>query len=101
MKYMDALILFVLMLNFVVLFSFIGNYQDRTKRKLKQIEYCLNVIVDHLEIDRFPEEIKEMALDPDPQQRLKAVRLYIKKTGATLQEATEAVEKLSDKKSKS
>ncbi|NJR60039.1 MAG: hypothetical protein HC769_15055 [Cyanobacteria bacterium CRU_2_1] len=61
----------------------------------------MDLIIDHLDLDRFPEELKEIALDPDPGRRLKAVSLYRKKTGATLQEAVEAVEKLSGRKFKS
>lgn len=98
---MDALILFFLLLfNSIILLS-IGTIRNRTERKLKRIEYYVELIVDHLEIDRFPKEIKEIALDPDPRQRLKAVSLYTKRTGATFQEAVEAIEKLSSRKFRS
>jgi hypothetical protein len=98
---MDVLILFALILNFVILFSMIEKYQDKVKQRLKRIEFYMDLIVDHLELDRFPKEIKEITLDPDPRQRLKAVRLYQEKTGASFQEAVKAVEKVSGRSFKS
>ncbi|WNZ25799.1 hypothetical protein HJG54_25155 [Leptolyngbya sp. NK1-12] len=92
---MNALTLFVLILNFVILFSILGKHQDKVERRLKRIEFYMDLVVDHLELDRFPEEVKQIALNADPRQRLKAVKLYQEKTGATFQEAVKAVEKVS------
>ncbi|HEY9664586.1 MAG TPA: hypothetical protein V6C65_39600 [Allocoleopsis sp.] len=85
--------LMVFALNLAILLSS-GETRERTDRKLKRIEFYLELIIDHLELDRFPEELKEMACDPDPRQRLKAISLYRKRTGATLKEAVKAVENL-------
>lgn len=98
---LDILIFVFLLFASMAILSRLESMRNRTEQKLKRIEFCLNLIVEHLQLDPFPEEIRELALDPDPRQRLKAVQLYIKKTGATLQEAVDAVEKLSSKKIKS
>lgn len=98
---LDILIFcFLLLSNFMILSS-IGATRTSIEQKLKRIEFRVDLIIDHLDFDRFPEELKEIALDPNPQQRLKAIHLYTQKTGASLKEAVEAVEKLSGQKIKS
>jgi hypothetical protein len=92
---LDALIFVVLLFVSTILLSRLELIRSRTEQRLKRIEFLMNLTVDHLGIDRFPEEIKEIALDSDPRQRLKAVKLYVTKTGATLQEAVRAVEEFS------
>lgn len=92
---LDVLILAFLFLSNALILSQIAATRTKTERRLKRIEFCVDLIGDHLQVDRFPEGIKEIALDPDPRQRLKTVRLYREKTGADLQEAIAAVEKFS------
>lgn len=89
-----------LVLVYITIVLSTGMIRDRTEQKLKRIEFEVSLILDHLEIDRFPKQIKEIALDANPHRRLEAVRLYRKQTGATFREAIEAIENLSGRKFK-
>ena len=96
----NILLFELLLITYITIILSTGMSRNRIEQKLKRIEFYLDLMLDRLEIDRFPESIKEIALDPNPRRRLEAVRLYRKQTGASLQEAIKAIETLSGRKFK-